>query len=132
LWNQAQDVWGDQLQHNLQCLVSVGTGIPNLKPVKDDVLGIWATLKDLVTETEETAQQFHRDKSYLDDEGRYYRFNVVRGLEEIGLEESKKKNDIAAATRLYVESQAVFKQMKACVQSAAGGPRHIAPAEART
>ncbi|KAK4233664.1 acyl transferase/acyl hydrolase/lysophospholipase, partial [Achaetomium macrosporum] len=120
LWNQAQDVWGDQLRGSLKCLVSIGTGLPALRPVRDDVLGIWATLKDLATETEKTAQQFHRDKSHLDDEGRYYRFNVDRGLEEIGLEESKKKTEIAAATRRYVESQAVFKQMKACANNIAG------------
>ncbi len=120
LWNQAQDVWGDELQHKLQCVVSIGTGVPNLKPVRDDVLGIWATLKDLATETEKTAQQFHRDKSNLDNEGRYYRFNVDRGLEGIGLEESKKNNEIAAATRRYLESQTVFKQMQACAKSLAG------------
>ena len=120
LWNQAQDVWGDQLRGSLKCLVSIGTGLPALRPVRDDVFGIWATLKDLATETEKTAQQFHRDKSHLDDEGRYYRFNVDRGLEEIGLEESKKKTEIAAATRRYVESQAVFKQMKACANNIAG------------
>jgi predicted acylesterase/phospholipase RssA len=120
LWNQAQDVWGDQLRGSLKCLVSIGTGLPALQPVRDDVLGIWATLKDLATETEKTAQQFHRDKSHLDDEGRYYRFNVDRGLEEIGLEESRKKTEIAAATRRYVESQAVFKQMKACANNIAG------------
>lgn len=120
LWNQAQDIWGDQLQVKLKCLVSIGTGVPALKPVQDDILGIWATLKELATETEKTAQRFHRDKSRLDDEGRYYRFNVDRGLEDIYLEESKKKNEIAAATRLYVESQAVFKQMKACANNIAG------------
>lgn len=120
LWNQAQDVWGDQLQHKLQCVVSIGTGVPNLKPVRDDVLGIWATLKDLATETEKTAQQFHRDKASLYDEGRYFRFNVDQGLQEIGLEESKKKKEIAAATRRYVESQTVFKQMQACVNSLVG------------
>ncbi|RYP68522.1 hypothetical protein DL771_006599 [Monosporascus sp. 5C6A] len=129
LWNQAQDIWGDQLQSKLGCLVSIGTGIPNLQPVHDDALGIWATLKNLATETEKTAQQFHRDKSNLDDEGRYYRFNVDRGLGEIGLEESKKKNEIAAATRLYVESQAVFKLMKACVENAAKRSRHNTSAE---
>ena len=64
-----------------------------------------ATLKELATETEKTAQQFHRDKSDLDDEGRYYRFNVDRGLEDIGLEESKKKREIAAVTGRYVASQ---------------------------
>ncbi|KAK5653385.1 hypothetical protein OQA88_8870 [Cercophora sp. LCS_1] len=120
LWNQARDVWGDQLRGSLKCLVSIGTGLPALRPVRDDVLRIWATLEDLATETEKAAQQFHRDKSHLDDEGRYYRFNVDRGLEAIGLEESKKKTEIAAATRRYVESQAVFKQMKACANNIAG------------
>ena len=71
-------------------------------------------------ETEKTAQQFHRDKSDLDDEGRYYRFNVDRGLEDIGLEESKKKREIAAATGRYIALQAVFKQMKACAGNLAG------------
>lgn len=120
LWHQAQDVWGDQLQSKLQCVVSIGTGVPSLKPVRDDVLGIWTTLKVLATETEKTAQQFHRDKSNLDNEGRYYRFNVDHGLEEIGLEESKKKKEVAAATRRYVESQTVFKQMQACANNLAG------------
>ncbi|KAK4233637.1 acyl transferase/acyl hydrolase/lysophospholipase [Achaetomium macrosporum] len=120
LWNQAQDMWGNQLRGSLQCLVSIGTGVPSLKPVRDDVFEIWATLTELATETEKTAEQFRRDKSNLDDEGRYYRFNVDRGLEEIGLEESKKKKEIAAATRRYVESQAVFKQIKACANTIAG------------
>ena len=113
-------MWGaDTLQRKLQCLVSIGTGMPNLMPVHDDALGIWATLKAIATETEKTAQQFHRDKSSLDDEGRYYRFNVEHGLEDIGLEESKKKAEIAAATRRYVESQAVFRQIKACADNLA-------------
>lgn len=115
LWNQAQDIWGDdKLRANLRTLVSIGTGLPTLKPVQDDVLGIMSTLKKLATETENTAEQFRRDKSSLDDEGRYYRFNVTRGLEGIGLEESKKRREIAAATGRYVASQEILKQMKAC------------------
>lgn len=35
------------------------------------------TPKDIAMEAEKTAQQFHRDTSDLDDEGRYYWFNVV-------------------------------------------------------
>ncbi|CZR43873.1 uncharacterized protein FPRO_13681 [Fusarium proliferatum ET1] len=120
LWTQAQDVWGeDQLRSRLRCLVSIGTGVPALKPVRDDVLGIRATLTSLATETEKTAEQFRRDKSSLDDEGRYYRFNVSRGLEHVGLAESKKQRDIAAATGRYVASQDVFRQMKACANGLA-------------
>jgi hypothetical protein len=66
------------------------------------------------------AERFRRDKPYLDNSGRYYRFNVVRGLEDIGLEESKKRKEIAAATRRYVESQEVFKQMQAFAGNLAG------------
>ncbi|KIX05452.1 uncharacterized protein Z518_06324 [Rhinocladiella mackenziei CBS 650.93] len=51
---------------------------------------------------------FRRSKAHLDEGGRYYRFNVARGLEEIGLEDSKTRKEIAAAT------QEVFKQMTAC------------------
>ncbi|KAL6406244.1 tetratricopeptide repeat domain protein [Ilyonectria robusta] len=119
LWNQAQDVWADQLRGSLRCLVSIGTGVPALRPVRDDILGIGATLKKLATETETTAEQFRRDKSSLDDEGRYYRFNVARGLEDVGLEESRKQREIAAATGRYVASQDVFRQMKACANGLA-------------
>lgn len=120
LWSQAQDVWGDdQLRASLRCLVSIGTGVPALRPVRDDVLGIGTTLKELATETEKTAEQFRRDKSNLDDEGRYYRFNVSHGLEDVGLEESRKQREIAAATGRYVASQDVYKQMKACANGLA-------------
>jgi len=93
--------------------------VRRLEPVRDDAVGIWATLKDLATETEMTAQRFHRDKSSLDNEGRYYRFNVDRGLEEVGLEESKKKAEIAAATRLYTGTPTASKLIKACANNLA-------------
>ncbi|KAH8661017.1 hypothetical protein BGZ61DRAFT_485569 [Ilyonectria robusta] len=83
------------------------------------VFGIGATLKKLATETETTAEQFRRDKSSLDDEGRYYRFNVARGLEDVGLEESKKQREIAAATGRHVTLQDVVRQMKACANGLA-------------
>jgi predicted acylesterase/phospholipase RssA len=115
LWNQAQLMWGPEpLEGKVQCLVSIGTGVPSLKPFRDDVFHISETLIAIATETEQTAERFQRDKSYLDDSSRYFRFNVIRGLEDIGLEESKKRKEIAAATRRYVTSQEVLKQMQGC------------------
>jgi hypothetical protein len=113
----------DQLQEKLACLVSIGTGVPILKSFGDDVVHIGKSLIDLATETEKTAEQFRRDKSVLDDEGRYYRFNVVRGLDGIGLEESKKIREIAAATDHYIGSQEVYKQMDRCAKQALGQGR---------
>jgi predicted acylesterase/phospholipase RssA len=118
-WTEAQDIWGDQFEHKLQCLISIGTGLPSLSAVRDDPLGILTTLKELATETEKTAQQFHREKSALSNAGRYYRFNVDRGLESVGLEESKKKKEIAAATRLYIGKEPVSTQIKACASNLA-------------
>lgn len=115
LWNEAQLVWGPQpLEGRLQCLVSIGTGIPSMRPFLDDVMHIGETLVAIATETEYTAERFRRDKAYLDNDGRYFRFNVTRGLEDIGLEEAAKAKEIAAATRRYVSSQEIFRQMQTC------------------
>ena len=121
VWNQAQLMWGPEpVESRIKCLVSIGTGVPSLKPFRDDVFHIGKSLLAIATETEQTAERFRRHKSHLDDSGRYYRFNVDRGLEEIGLEESKKRKEIAAATRRYVGSQGVFKQIQACADNMAG------------
>ena len=121
VWNEAQDIWpSGSLEDKIKCLVSIGTGVPSLTPFKDDLIGIGQSLLAIATETEKTAERFSRDKSRLDDTRRYYRFNVLRGLEDIGLEDSKRKNAIIAATDRYIESQVVFKQMKACADGMSG------------
>jgi hypothetical protein len=120
-WNEAQDIWpSGSLEDQIKCLVSIGTGVPSLTPFKDDLVSIGQSLLAIATETEKTAERFCRDKSRLDDMGRYYRFNVLRGLEGVGLEDSKRKNIIIAATDRYIESQVVFKQMKACADNMSG------------
>lgn len=119
VWNEAQLMWGPEpLESRIKCLVSIGTGVPSLKPFRDDIFCIGKTLVAIATETEQTAERFRRDKSYLDNIGRYYRFNVARGLEDIGLEETIRRKEIAAATRRYVQAQEVFKQMQACAGNA--------------
>jgi ankyrin repeat protein len=121
LWNQAQLMWGPEpLEGKIQCLVSIGTGIPALRPFGDDVIHIGETLVAIATETEQTAERFQRDKSHLDNNGRYFRFNVDRGLDSIGLEETTKKREIAAATRRYIGSHEVSKRVQACVDSLIG------------
>ena len=91
----------DQLQGKLRCLVSIGTGVPIA----------------LATETQKTAEQFRRDHSDLNNSGWYCGFNVDRGLENIGLEEAKKKNMIAVATDSYLESQEVYKRLDSYVKA---------------
>lgn len=118
LWNQAKLIWDSKpFENSIGCLVSIGTGVPSLYPFKDDILNIGKSLVKIATETEQTAERFQRDKSDLDSAGRYYRFNVARGLEDIGIEETSKRKEIAAATRRYVQTQEVYKRIRACVSS---------------
>lgn len=126
VWNEAQDMWpAGSLEKKVQCLVSIGTGIQSLGQFGDSLIGIGESLKKIATETEKTAEQFARDKMMLHKDGRYYRFNVSCGLADIGLEEAKRKNEIAAATDLYIESQEVHKQLKACAMSMLGSSNDV-------
>jgi predicted acylesterase/phospholipase RssA len=122
LWDQAQLAWGPEpLEDRIKCLVSIGTGMPSLKPFKDDALHIQKTLAAIATETEQTAERFRRERTSLDNTGRYHRFNVHHGLENIGLEEAKKVKEMVAATRKYITSQEVYKQMQSCATNIAYG-----------
>jgi hypothetical protein len=94
--------------------VSIDTGVPSLTPFGKNIMEIGQSLLTMATETKKTAKRFAREKARLGDEGRYFRFSVLRGLEDIGLEEYKQKNAIVAATSRYIQSQDVLRQMKAC------------------
>lgn len=118
LWNEAGDMWPEgSFEDRVQCIVSLGTGVPSLKPFKNELISIGKSIIAIATETEKTAEMFCRDKRTLDDSGRYYRFNVYPGLENIGLEDAKQKEAIVTATARYIASQAVYKQFKACAKN---------------
>ena len=115
VWNEARYVWsGEALEGNIKCLVSIGTGVPSLDSYGSSLFEIAKALKDIATETEKTAESFHRAHSDLDDGNRYFRFNVSHGLESIGLEDAAQKNKIMAATTRYVALESVMNQMKLC------------------
>jgi predicted acylesterase/phospholipase RssA len=107
LWEQAEDIWGPDLETKIECLVSIGTGSPPLKRI--DASGLRKTLIAFATDTEQIAEVFRQEKLQL--EHRYRRFNVIRGLEYIGLEETKEIKNIAAATRYYMSTPHVHTQM---------------------
>jgi hypothetical protein len=62
VWDQAQLAWGlEPLEGKVKYLVSIGTGVPSLKPFKDDVLHIGDTLVAMATETQLTVERFQRE-----------------------------------------------------------------------
>jgi hypothetical protein len=91
-----------------------------LKPFKENSPHISETLAAIATETEQTAERFRREGALLDSTGRYYRLNMVPGLEQIGMKEARKVEEIAAAARKYISSQKTHRQMQACASSIPG------------
>lgn len=124
LWTEANDVWGSSLEgstleDNIKCLVSIGTGVPSLTPFGDDPLQIGKAIVAIATETEAEADQFQKHHSKLYQTSRAFRFNVIRGLEGIGLEDTSKRAEINAATRAYIQSEEVFVQVGRCAKNLA-------------
>lgn len=120
LWNEAKDVWDPEpIQENLKILISIGTGVPSVEPFKTGLLEIGQTLVRISTQTEHTAESFQRNHSDLDDDNRYFRFNVRNGLEHIGLEDSAQRDAVMTLTEHYVQSQDVFKVMRHCAKGLA-------------
>ena len=120
LWSEAYDIFSDSgdsgwaLDENVACVVSVGTGVPAIRPFGDDPLQIGAKLVKIATDTEKRAEDFARHHPHLFKKGRYFRFNVNRGLENIGLEDESKLKDIISATRCYLQSEQIRRLLVQC------------------
>ncbi|KAF2157725.1 hypothetical protein K461DRAFT_326006 [Myriangium duriaei CBS 260.36] len=103
---EAANIWCSEtreLKPLVKCFISIGTGNPGLKAFEDNLFKfLQKTLVDLVTETEKTEKKFIARWAKHYDEGRYYRFNVEQGLQDVGLEEYKKLDIIEAATEAYM------------------------------
>jgi hypothetical protein len=121
LWTEASDVWHQEepLQDRIQCLISIGTGVPESHAFGKSLLEVARTLKEMALETEKTAEKFAQEHFHLAQNGRYFRFNVTHGLEHVGLEEADKQATIAAATTAYVNTETVSHNLERCVQNLA-------------
>ncbi len=119
VWREASDVWKSKgpLEQNLQCLISVGTGVPTVNAFGRSLAAIVNTLKSMATDTETTADDFLRHHTQLHTEYRYFRFNVLTGLERVGLEDAAMRPQIIAATRRYLASEDNKKQLEHCAEN---------------
>jgi predicted acylesterase/phospholipase RssA len=124
LWTEAQDLWPKgSLADRIKCFVSIGTGQPAVKAFGADVIEIGKTMVEIATDTENTARLFEMEHRDLLREGRYFRFNVDKGLEDVGLEEAAKLNVVVATTRRYIRAQDTYVKVRACAESISSRPR---------
>jgi len=121
VFEEALDVWGPDARYRIQCLLSIGTGQPNERGFGSGLREIASTLVHISTETEQTAARFATVYvsslgSYPNSKKVYFRFNVVKGLEEIGLERYEDKAKIAAATKAYLSGPEISSNIRACAR----------------
>lgn len=119
LWQEAKTIWHkpqNPLDEQIQCLVSIGTGVPSLEPFGKDPFAIGRTLLQIAVETERTANDFQREHEELDEQNRYFRFNVLRGLEKVKLEDRKSRNIIVTQTQAYGSSAPMQKDLRTLKQ----------------
>lgn len=104
---EALSIWPNSLPR-IHCIVSIGTGVPGPTDFGNDLIDVLKTLKTIATETETTAERFKESHTLLGLSGRYFRFNVNKGLEGVRLDEHAKVKEIEAAADLYLKSQNVI------------------------
>jgi hypothetical protein len=102
----------------VKCFISIGTGNLGMDAFEDSMLGfLRKTVVQIATETEATEKKFIARWAKHFDEKRYFRFNVEQGLQNIGLEEYKKRGFIEAASEDYLMHMAQKFRVRDCIQN---------------
>lgn len=126
VWTEARHTFlreGQLLEGNLKCLVSIGTGKPSIKPFGKKLQSVGQTLIRIATDTQNTADAFRSAHLELEEDRQYFRFNIEHGLENVGLEDAAQANTIMAATRYYLDSPELKRQMQVCGRRLVSGRR---------
>jgi Patatin-like phospholipase len=118
---EASNIWcpetGD-LKPLVKCFISIGTGNPGKKAFEDSMIKfLGQTVVEIATETENMEKKFIARWAGHFDEKRYFRFNVDQGLQNVGLDEYKKKGAMEAATEGYLTHVAQKFRMRDCIQN---------------
>jgi tetratricopeptide (TPR) repeat protein len=107
---EVESLWGPSPE--LGCVLSIGTGASSLSHVGSKAHKVLIACTKLATNAEAIARDFNRDQGEkLQKEGKYFRFNVVRGLQGIGLEEWRMFDRMDAATKAYLDDVAGLIQL---------------------
>lgn len=103
----------DSLESRLNCIVSIGTGIPALQDFGTGAVSAPTSILRIATETEKTARQFLKEHEDLSREGRYCRFDAP-SIGDISLDKAEDLPAISGKTDHYLEGAETWEKVKAC------------------
>ncbi|KAI9858936.1 MAG: hypothetical protein M1813_007238 [Trichoglossum hirsutum] len=106
-------------------IVSVGTGVGPSGAVTGNLKDLIETLKRIATDTEEKNDLFQKQHPSMLEHGRLFRFNVFRGLEQVGLAEHEAVERITDFTQQYLNLQATRSDIKRCINSMLEGEQRL-------
>ena len=110
---ESRDIWpGEE-----RLILSIGTGAAPGQAVTGNLLTLANRLKEIVTDSEQTNKDFRMENNDMVRNGRLYRFNVLHGLADVGLEEHQAINKIATYTDTYLGDPDVFDMVQSCVSN---------------
>ncbi|KAL9118731.1 MAG: hypothetical protein Q9187_004721 [Circinaria calcarea] len=111
---EAASTWPNRISDAI--LISVGTGSAPGPTLDGNIKHIVEALAKIVTQTEQTADNFYHGHERMVAQNLLYRFNVYHGLSDIGLEESQEKAKIADATQTYLMNGESRQKVRRCVE----------------
>jgi hypothetical protein len=98
---EASTIWPDRMDN--ATLISIGTGSAPRGAFRGNLKDIVHSMVEIATETEKTNTDFFWAHQAMLKQNRLFRFNVLQGLAEVGLQEWKEKEKIANTTQAYLE-----------------------------
>ncbi|KAL5320079.1 hypothetical protein ACEPPN_013141 [Leptodophora sp. 'Broadleaf-Isolate-01'] len=97
-------------------LISIGTGSAPGKPFRGSLKTIVERMKEIVTQTERTANDFYQGHGSMVENDLLPRSNATHGLSHIGLEEFKEVSAMADATQVYLDHGETGRKVAACLR----------------
>ncbi|KAK5202855.1 hypothetical protein LTR47_011349 [Exophiala xenobiotica] len=109
----------DWKNRSVGCVVSLGTGVPQLKGVPSNLAGFLKGSVEIMTDSEDIADQFaaSKDGREMAKLGQYFRFNVPQGLAELEMEDYKERDKMRALTTAYLKKVGSGDEVERCAKS---------------
>ncbi len=107
-------IWPDRIKSAV--VVSIGTGSAPEGAFRGNLKKIVDAMKSIVTETEKTANDFFHAQNAMVAQNRLFRFNVLHGLAEVGLEEFREREKIANTTETYLDRGEIQHLAISCIE----------------
>ncbi|KAH8591275.1 acyl transferase/acyl hydrolase/lysophospholipase [Bisporella sp. PMI_857] len=115
LYREAYQLLGAR---SVSCIISIGTGVLEVIDIGGNGMQLLEACKSIVTETEETANDFAREVMQEGRQSRiYFRFNVSNGLQKVGLTEYAAVDLMTQVTRSYLGLLEVEASLKECTDT---------------